>query len=81
MKETIKKLKKNKITKKQFREELQKMIDFQKYILNLIDNDMKKFNKITGLDYVPYDKNGYIDIIKIESCISKIKIKHIKFKK
>jgi len=81
MKAKINALKKGKITKEEFRKELLNILEFQKYILELIENDMKEFTFITGLKSVPYDENQFIDIIKIKSCRNAIKIKHLKFKK
>ena len=75
------KSKKSKITKEEFREELLKILEFQKYILNLIENDMKEFTRVTGLKSVPYDENQFIDIVKIQALINSIKIKRIKFNK
>ena len=81
MKAKSKKSKKSKITKEEFRKELLKILEFQKYILNLIENDMEEFTRITGLKSVPYDENRFIDIVKIKSLINSIKIKRIKFNK
>tara|TARA_R110000823_G_C15804187_1_gene487510 strand:- start:659 stop:874 length:216 start_codon:yes stop_codon:yes gene_type:complete len=47
-------------------QQLLEYVQWQSFILDLIDNDIHSFYQITGLNAIPMNKDHSINIIKIE---------------